>query len=41
MKPAARIAIWLAAGSALLLVALAYLNPHLMVDLAAQAWACF
>ena len=29
------------AGSALLLVALAYLNPHLMVDLAAQLWACF
>jgi hypothetical protein len=41
MKPAARVAIWLAAGSVLALVALSYLSPHLMVDLAARLWACF
>jgi hypothetical protein len=41
MKPAARIAIWLAVASALALVALAYLSPHLMVDLASRVWACF
>jgi hypothetical protein len=41
MRPAARLALWLAAGTALALVALAYLNPHLMVDLANRVWSCF
>ena len=41
MRPAARLGLWLAAGGVLVLVALAYLNPHLMVDLATQLWACF
>jgi hypothetical protein len=36
-----RVALWAAAGGILLLVALAYLNPHLMVELANQVWACF
>jgi hypothetical protein len=41
MKPVVRAALWAAAGGILLLVALAYLNPHLMVELANQVWACF
>lgn len=41
MKTASRIGLWLVAGGALALVALAYLNPHLMVDLASRLWACF
>jgi hypothetical protein len=41
MKPMLRVALWAAAGGILLLVALAYLNPHLMVELANQVWACF
>jgi hypothetical protein len=32
---------WLAGGLVLALVALAYLNPHLMLDIADQLWACF
>ena len=30
-----------AAALALLAVFMAYLDPHLMVDLANRAWACF
>jgi len=41
MKTAARIGLWLVACGALAAVALAYLNPHLMVDLANRVWACF
>lgn len=32
---------WVAAGLLLALVALAYLDPHLMLDIADQLWACF
>lgn len=32
---------WAAAGTALGLVFAAYLNPHLVVDLANRVWACF
>ncbi|MFO1292569.1 MAG: hypothetical protein U1F07_05745 [Rubrivivax sp.] len=41
MKPLARAAVWLAAAAVLALVALAYLSPHRMVELAARLWACF
>ena len=44
MKPAARL-IWglLTAAAAALLAGVfsAYLNPHLVVDLANRVWACF
>lgn len=33
--------LWLGAALALCLVSLAYLNPHLAVDLAKQLWTCF
>ena len=36
-----RIALWSAAGAALALVSLTYLNPHLMLDLADKLWSCF
>ncbi len=36
-----RLALWAAAILALALVAMAYLNPHLMVDIADQVWSCF
>lgn len=32
---------WVLAGAALVAVFLAYLSPHLMVDLANRLWACF
>lgn len=46
MKPhtaraAVRAATWAAAAAALGAVFVAYLNPHLMVDLANRVWACF
>ena len=41
MKAAGRIGLWVAVFAGLALVALAYLNPHLMVDLATRVWACF
>ncbi len=41
MRPAARIGLRLAAAGVLAIVALSYLNPHLMRDLATQLWACF
>ena len=36
-----RLAAWLAAALALGAVFAAYLNPHLVVDLANRVWACF
>ena len=41
MKLAQRVAWWLAATAALALVAMSYLNPHLMLDLADKLWSCF
>ncbi len=46
MKPrstrvAVRAAVFTAAAAALAAVFFAYLNPHLMVDLANRVWACF
>lgn len=41
MKLAPRLLLWAAAAAALAAVALAYLDPHLMVDLANRVWACF
>jgi len=42
MKPAARRAAWaLATTAALVAVFAAYLNPHVVVDLATRVWACF
>jgi hypothetical protein len=35
------VAFWAAALLALALVFAAYLNPHVMVSLANQLWACF
>lgn len=36
-----RMMIWAGVSVALLLVFLAYLDPHLAVDLANAVWACF
>lgn len=36
-----RAALWVAGAAVLALVALAYLDPHLMLDIADQLWACF
>jgi hypothetical protein len=36
-----RLAPWVAAAAALAGVFSAYLNPHLVVDLANRVWACF
>ncbi|CAD5374649.1 conserved hypothetical protein [Rubrivivax sp. A210] len=33
--------IWAAALAALAAVFMAYLNPHLVFDLATRVWACF
>jgi len=41
MSKPARIVITAAALLALAATALAYLDPHLMRDLAARVWACF
>jgi hypothetical protein len=41
MKLAQRIGWWALGAGALALVALSYLNPHLMLELADQLWACF
>jgi hypothetical protein len=41
MNTRRRIAWWSAALAALAAVFAAYLNPHLMVDLANRVWACF
>ncbi len=40
-RPWRRAAIGLAAVAALLGAFAAYLNPHLVVDLASRLWACF
>lgn len=36
-----RLLVWGVVGVVLALVFLAYLNPHLMVDLANRLWSCF
>jgi hypothetical protein len=42
MKPRwIRAGVWAVAAAALAAVFAAYLNPHLMVDLANRVWACF
>lgn len=42
MKPVAlRVAAWAAIGAALAGVFAAYLNPHVVVDLANRVWSCF
>ncbi len=42
LKPrTARLAAWAAALAALAAVFAAYLNPHLVADLANRVWACF
>jgi len=41
MRSIARLALWLAVLAALAAVFAAYLNPHLVVDLANRVWACF
>jgi len=41
MPRPARLALSTVAVLVLALVFLAYLNPHLAVDLAKQVWACF
>jgi hypothetical protein len=41
MRTAHRFAAWVTAGLVLALVSLAYLNPHLMLDLADRLWSCF
>ena len=38
---ARRLLLWAAAAAALAGVFAAYLNPHLVVDLANRVWACF
>ena len=39
--PLARMLAWSLALAAVALVGLSYLNPHLMLELANQVWACF
>jgi len=42
MKPQhQRWALWAGALAALAVVFAAYLNPHLMVDVANRVWSCF
>lgn len=41
MHPLARLGLWIAVGGLLAAVALAYFDPHLMVDLSSRLWACF
>lgn len=41
MTRTTRLALAAACGLALALVFLAYLNPHLAVELANRVWACF
>jgi hypothetical protein len=40
-RTAFRVAAWLAVLAALALVFAAYLDPHLMAELANRLWACF
>lgn len=37
----ARVAVWAAAALGLGMVFMAYLNPHRVLELANQVWACF
>jgi hypothetical protein len=37
----ARLGIWVGVGVVLALVALSYLDPHLMLDMADRLWSCF
>ena len=39
--PLLRVAAWALALAALAAVFMAYLNPHLALDLATRVWACF
>jgi hypothetical protein len=41
MKLTTKITAWLASAAALAAVFMAYLNPHVVVDLANRVWACF
>lgn len=41
MRLAPRIGLWVAGAAALALVALSYLNPHIMLDLVDKLWSCF
>jgi hypothetical protein len=41
LSPRLRLAAWAVALAVLLLVFAAYLDPHLVVDLAGLLWACF
>jgi hypothetical protein len=42
MKPGlARLGLWAAVLAALAAVFMAYLNPHLTLDLANRVWSCF
>jgi hypothetical protein len=36
-----RLLVWAAATAALAAVAAAYLDPHVIVDLANKVWSCF
>lgn len=38
---ARRLVLWTTAAAVLAAVFAAYLNPHLVVDLANRVWACF
>lgn len=41
MRRPTRLALWAATGVVLALVFMAYLSPHLAVDLANRLWSCF
>jgi hypothetical protein len=42
MNPlAVRVLLWTAIVAAMAAVAMAYLNPHVVVDLANKVWSCF
>ncbi len=41
MTTARRLLVWGTVAAALAAVAVAYLDPHVMVDLANKVWSCF
>jgi hypothetical protein len=41
MRPLHKLGLGLGAGAVLAAVAVAYLDPHFMVAVANQSWACF
>jgi hypothetical protein len=41
MKLTTKLVAWLASAAALVAVFMAYLNPHVVVDLANRVWGCF